>query len=93
MQPSKADACNVCGENPDPPQATVSLSHDAIKDAIAQQQAATADTEVSSVQETGSPEPMTTPVSEITQTSPSSDESTATVEPERDIWQPPTIDN
>ena len=100
MQPSKADACNVCGENPDPPQATVSLSHDAIKDAIAQQQAAAADTEGSSAhetgasaQETGSPEPMTTPASEITQTSPSSDESTATVEPERDIWQPPTIDN
>ena len=100
MQPSKADACNVCGENPDPPQATVSLSHDAIKDAIAQQQAAAADTEGSSAhetgasaQESGSPEPMTTPASEITQTSPSSDESTATVEPERDIWQPPTIDN
>jgi hypothetical protein len=89
MQPSKDDNCNVCGANPDTPTATVSPSKDAIKEAIAQQQAAEAATDEPQHEETP---PATMPPSTLPPVD-AHEKTTNQADSERDIWQPPSIDN
>lgn len=89
MQPSKDDNCNVCGANADTPTATVSPSKDAIKEAIAQQQAAEAATEEPQYEETP---PATMPPSTLPPVD-AHETTTNQADSDRDIWQPPSIDN